>query len=198
MFSTFQKLILASSSPRRHQFLHNLGIEFTVVTAELDETPVPGEPPDTFAKRMAREKAFVVGSAHPDSWVIGADTVVTLEDGTILGKPANEEDAINMLRKLNNTSHRVFTGLCLCCESEKIKTTIIDSTDVAFMDTPLQILERYVRTGEPLDKAGAYGIQGIGSFLVKSINGSCTNVIGLPVSKLIAMLLHNRIIGVAG
>lgn len=194
MFSTIHKLILASSSPRRQQFLLDLGLEFTVITADIDETPLHGESPNVFALRMAKAKANSAATTNPTSWVIGADTVVTLQDDTILGKPANETEALNMLQQLNNTTHRVMTGLCLCCLDMGIEKSLVAKTDVTFMDVPEKALKAYVQTGEPLDKAGAYGIQGLGSFLVKSINGSCTNVIGLPVSRLISMLLANNVI----
>jgi septum formation protein len=194
MFSTCLPLILASSSPRRQQFLRNLGIEFTVITADIEEIPNHGEPSETFAKRMARAKTMAVARANPDCWVIGADTVVTLQDGTILGKPGNEDEAMIMLNLLNNATHRVMTGMCLCCQDLAIETTLIETTKVTLMDVPEEALRAYVQTGEPLDKAGAYGIQGLGSFLVRSINGSCTNVIGLPIDRLIALLLTHQII----
>jgi septum formation protein len=194
MFSTCQPLILASSSPRRQHFLRNLGLEFTVITADIDETPLPGEPPGTFARRMARAKAQAVAGTNPDSWVIGADTVVTLRDGTILGKPGHEKDAMAMLTLLNNATHRVMTGMCLCCIEQAVETTLVETTEVTFTNVPEKVLRAYIHTGEPMDKAGAYGIQGLGSFLVQSINGSCTNVIGLPVSRLITLLLAHKII----
>ncbi len=196
MFSTLQNLILASASPRRRQFLNNLGITFTAITADIDETPIPDEQPDTFATRMAKDKAAAVAAMNPQSWVIGADTVVTLEDGTILGKPSNEAEAIAILNKLNNATHQVMTGMCLCCIAKHVETTLIETTDVTFMDIPEKVLTAYVATGEPLDKAGAYGIQGLGSFLIRSINGSCTNVIGLPVNRMISLLLQHQIIGI--
>jgi septum formation protein len=194
MFKTRQQLILASSSPRRQRFLRNLGIEFTIITADIDETPIIGEAPDTFARRMAQAKAGAVARAKPHCWVIGADTVVTLPDGTILGKPTNEDEAATMLALLNNTTHRVMTGMCLCCLEQDIETTLVETTEVTFMDVPEQALKAYIQSGEPLDKAGAYGIQGLGSFLVRSINGSCTNVIGLPVNRLVQLLLEHNII----
>lgn len=194
MFSTLENLILASSSPRRQQFLNNLGIEFTVITADVDETPAHGESPETFAIRMARDKAIAVASANQDSWVIGADTVVNLQDGLILGKPSDKDEAIKMLKLLNNNTHQVMTGMCLCCLSKDIEITLVEKTDVTFANVSNEALRAYVQTGEPLDKAGSYGIQGLGSFLVSSIKGSCTNVIGLPVNRLIALLLQHKII----
>jgi septum formation protein len=99
-----------------------------------------------------------------------------------------------MLRRLNNATHLVMTGVCLCCLDKEFETTLVETTEVTFIDIPEDALRAYVQTGEPLDKAGAYGIQGLGSFLVKSINGSCTNVIGLPVNRLVSILLTNKII----
>jgi len=194
IFRTRQQLILASSSPRRQRFLRNLGIEYTVITADIDETPLSDEPPHNFALRMALAKTGEVAMANPECWVVGADTVVTLQDGTILGKPADENEAMIMLTRLNNTTHRVMTAMCLCCRDRSIEATLIETTEVTFMDVPENALKAYVRSGEPLDKAGAYGIQGLGSFLVRSINGSCTNVIGLPVNRLIHLLLTHKVI----
>ncbi len=194
MFSTLQPLILASSSPRRQQFLHNLGISFSVITADIDETPIPGEEPDRFALRMAGEKAHAVALSNPESWIIGADTVVTLRDGTILGKPTDENEALAMLKLLNNATHRVMTGMYICCLNRNAEHSLVETTEVTFTHNPEESLRAYVQTGEPMDKAGGYGIQGLGSFLVESINGSCTNVIGLPVSRMISVLLKLRII----
>lgn len=194
MFHTHQPLILASSSPRRQQFLRRLGIAFKVITADIDEIFHHGEPPDTFAQRMALAKAGAVARNNPGSWVIGADTVVTLRDGMILGKPVDENNAMVMLNLLNNTTHRVMTGMCLCRADQKVEETLVETTEVTFMDVPEEALRAYIQTGEPMDKAGAYGIQGLGSFMVRSINGSCTNVIGLPVSRLISLLLDYKVI----
>lgn len=194
IFSTHQPLILASASPRRQQFLRNLGIDFTVTTADVDETPFSRELPNDFARRMATDKAKKVAADNQASWVIGADTIVTLEDGTILGKPANQQEALTMLNHLNNATHRVMTGMCLFHFNKGIENTIVETTEVTFMDSPEALLKTYINTGEPLDKAGSYGIQGLGSFLVKEINGSCTNVIGLPVNRLISLLIINDII----
>ena len=194
MFSTCQQLILASSSPRRQQFLRDLGITFTVITTDVDETPMHNEQPAAFALRIARTKAMPVATVNSGGWVIGADTVVTLPDGTILGKPDSKKQALDMLSRLNNATHLVMTGACLCCLDKEFETTLVETTEVTFMDIPEEVLWAYVQTGEPLDKAGAYGIQGLGSFLVKSINGSCTNVIGLPVNRLVSLLLTNKII----
>lgn len=195
MFLTHQQLILASSSPRRQEFLRALGIEFSIITADIDEIPMPQEQPDSFAQRLARAKAMLIALNNPSSWIIGADTVVTLQNGTILGKPADKAEALFMLKQLNNTTHRVMTGMHLCRLDLEIETTLVETTEVSFMDNEEEALKAYILTEEPLDKAGAYGIQGMGSFLVKSINGSCTNVIGLPINQLISLLLKHKIIG---
>ena len=194
IFSTRYPIILASSSPRRQEFLNNLGINYTVITTSIDETPQSNESPEAFARRMARAKAIAVAERNKTSWVIGADTVVALNDGTILGKPENQEDAFTMLTVLNNASHQVMTAVCLCCREKQVEIIEMETTRVTFMDNPPSLLRAYVKTGEPLDKAGSYGIQGLGSFLIESINGSCSNVIGLPINRLISLLLRNKVI----
>ena len=196
IFSTIQPLILASASPRRQDFLANLGIDFRVITADIDETPDPGEKPASFAIRMARDKTRKVASKNQTSWIIGADTVVALLDDTILGKPENPDDALQMLSLLNNTTHMVVTGMCLCCKEKQIEIAEKVTTEVTFSNNPESLLKAYVRSGESLDKAGSYGIQGLGSFLVDSIHGSCANVIGLPINRLVSLLLTNNVISV--
>jgi septum formation protein len=197
LFITCQPLILASASPRRKEFLSGLGLEFAVITSPVDETPTPGELPEKFAVRMAQAKAQAVSLRHPRSWIIGADTVVTLDSRTILGKPAGRDDALAILRQLRGTTHQVMTGLCLCCLEKKMNTSLVESTAVTFVDASDDILRAYIATGEPLDKAGAYGIQGTGSFLVTKIVGSCSNVIGLPVSRLVSLLTQHKVISPA-
>lgn len=193
MFTTCKTLILASASPRRQQFLHDLGISFTALAADIDETPLDKEEPDAFARRMAREKAELIAQRHPASWVIGADTVVTL-GGRILGKPDDAAHALEMLLSLQGEKHQVITGLALHCVREDRSEIVSRSTEVSFAAFSDAILSAYVQTGEPLDKAGAYGIQGKGGFLVRSITGSCSNVIGLPVNTCIGLLLQYNII----
>ena len=146
MFSTLQQLILASSSPRRQEFLHNLGIEFSIITADIDETPIHKEQPEKFAARMAKAKAHAIAQANPSSWIIGADTVVTLQNGLILGKPADENEAMVMLNQLNNTTHRVMTGMHLCCLSLEFETTLIETTKVTFMDNQEEALSGHMLT----------------------------------------------------
>jgi len=173
--------------------LRDLGLDFAVVPAPVDETPLTGEKPEVFAKRMARAKATAVARQFPRSWVIGADTVVSLA-ANILGKPRDHADAMGMLRQLSGRTHLVMTGFCLCCHAKRYETTLLDSTRVTFNNITDAILDAYIRTGEPFDKAGAYGIQGLGSFLIRSIEGSCSNVIGLPIDTLVVLLLDQKII----
>jgi septum formation protein len=197
MFKTCKKLILASSSPRRQQFLSDLGLQFSSLAADIDETPEPAETASVFALRMAQSKAAAVAGQHPDAWVIGSDTVVTLNQA-ILGKPDNELHALEILRSLQGTTHQVITGLALICLRNNACHSLTRTTAVTFAEFPDSILTAYIKTGEPMDKAGAYGIQGRGSFLVRSIQGSCSNVIGLPVSICTALLLEQEIIAPSG
>ena len=193
MFAACKPLILASASPRRQQLLHDLGLSFTALAADIDETPLEKEEPDDFARRMAREKADLIAQRHPASWVIGADTVVTL-GGRILGKPDDAAHALEMLRSLQGERHQVITGVALRCVQEDRGEILSRTTEVRFAAFSDVVLSAYIRTGEPMDKAGAYGIQGKGGFLVRSITGSCSNVIGLPVNTCIGLLLRYNII----
>ncbi|GAB4342686.1 MAG: Maf family nucleotide pyrophosphatase [Desulfobulbaceae bacterium] len=194
MFRTLKPLVLASGSPRRREFLQELRIEFTVMTSEIDETPMRNEPPARFAERMALAKAAAVARTCPGRWVLAADTVVALPDGTILGKPADPDDALAMLRRLAGSIHLVMTGLCLCHLEQGVEETRLATTEVRFAEVSTKVLRAYVDTGEPLDKAGAYGIQGRGGILVDSIHGSCSNVIGLPLHATVSLLLDHDII----
>lgn len=193
IFFTNKPLVLASASPRRRQFLSSLGLQFTVFPAEIDETPMLGETPAAFARRMAMEKAEAVARLRPESWVIGADTVVTI-DGEIIGKPADAAHALETLRKLRGRTHEVITGLSLSCVQERCAESLAETTQVTFADFPDTVLAAYVRTGEPLDKAGAYGIQAGGAFLVSELRGSCSSVIGLPLHRCVDLLLRHGVI----
>lgn len=197
LFRVEKRIILASGSPRRKDFFRDLGFEFEVITADVDETPHPGEQPEAFCCRMALNKAGAVAVLHPEAWVVGADTIVVIGE-RILGKPLDEDGALVMLGELNGNKHSVLTGYALVCVREKVRISRSVATDVYFHRFPEEVLEGYVRTGEPMDKAGSYGIQGIGSFLVDRIQGSCTNVIGLPVSELIDDMLRLGIIRPGG
>ncbi len=193
MFTTCKPLILASASPRRKRFLSDLGLEFTCIPANIDERSLPDETPAIFARRMAAEKAEVLASQYPKSWIVAADTVVVL-DGQIIGKPKDAAHALALLRALQGRSHKVITGLALLCQAENYLETLAEQSEVTFSAFPDDVLLAYIQTGEPLDKAGAYGIQGKGAFLVQNVNGSCSNVIGLPLSSCVTLLLQHNII----
>ena len=174
-----RRLVLGSRSPRRMQLLSELGVSFRQVVSEIDEAQRTGEDPFRYAVRLAEDKALdVVRSCDQDEIVIGGDTVVVLE-GVILGKPANRDEAIQTLERLSGHRHTVCTALALAngtgvlCSGE-------ERTEVCFNRVTREQIERYVDSGEPMDKAGAYGIQGMGAFLVDSIAGNLDNVVGLP------------------
>ncbi len=193
LFKSSQHLILASGSPRRRDFFTALGFDFEIITAPGDETPFEGEDPESFAARMAQEKAAAIALKYPESWVVGADTVVTLE-GLILGKPQDANDAYKMLKQLSGRKHTVITAYALLCEQRGVRQVRAVATEVEFHSFSDAVLHAYANSGEPLDKAGSYGVQGKGSFLVRKITGSCTNVIGLPISDLVTDLLRYQVI----
>jgi septum formation protein len=180
-------LLLASASPRRRELLRNAGIEFEVLSVPVDETPLPGEEAEALARRLAQAKARAAHKAAQNDQrfvnqkllVLGADTVVTV-DGHVLGKPADEEDAARMLRLLSGKTHQVITGIAL----EGARGPLVDSvtTEVTFSPITEAEVRAYIATGEPMDKAGAYAIQGIASRWAVEINGCYFNVVGLPVS----------------
>lgn len=177
-------IILASQSPRRRELLRYITDEFEIKVSDVDETLPEGISPAEAVLYLSRIKAQPFAS--PDDTVIGADTVVAI-DGEILGKPANKEDAALMLRKLSGKTHSVFTGVTVI-KDEKTKSFFVE-TKVKFFELSDSEIEKYVKTGEPLDKAGAYGIQGYGCLLVEKIDGDYFNVVGLPVSKLNQVLM---------
>lgn len=193
MFIARCPLILASASPRRQEYLTRLGLQFRIAPATIDETPEPGESPGDFARRMAATKAGQIAVAHPEACVIGADTVVAL-DRCIFGKPRDAEEALAMLMALQGRSHEVITGFALVAKSRHIEEVDAITTLVTFGTFAETILRTYVNSGEPMDKAGAYGIQGIGSFLVQSLTGSCSNVVGLPVQAVVQSLLAHGLL----
>lgn len=178
-------IILASGSPRRTQLLTMLGIEHTVDPADVDETPLAGEAPAALAVRLARRKVTVVAARHPAQAVLGADTVVTL-DGELLGKPESPADAETMLARLSGREHEVVTAVALARDTEVWDRT--DVTRVRFRRLDPEMIRRYVATGEPMDKAGSYGLQGYGGVLVERIEGDCFGVIGMPI-RLVTDLL---------
>lgn len=188
------KIILASQSPRRRYLLERAGLRFAVIPSRIDENSVSAAAPDDYVYNVAVAKAKDIARLHPESWVIGADTVVVAE-GCILGKPASTAQARDMLRRLSGRMHQVLTGYCICRLSGGREFADVVRTDVLFKTLTDAEIEWYIQTGEPFDKAGAYAIQGIGTFLVKSINGSYTNVVGLPVCEIVEFLIGEQVIG---
>jgi nucleoside triphosphate pyrophosphatase len=178
-------LILASASPRRAELLRNAAIAFTVEPAHVEEQPFPNEKPVDYAQRLARDKARVVFTRNPDSAVLGADTVVVVDDH-LLEKPADEHDAARMLRLLSGRMHQVITGVCLVAPA--FERTEAEITQVVFSHLSEDEITYYVQTGEPMDKAGAYAIQGIASRRVERIEGCYFNVVGLPLPRVHRML----------
>ncbi|WP_294549975.1 Maf family protein [uncultured Pseudoflavonifractor sp.] len=181
------KIILASQSPRRKELLERMGIrDFETISPNVDESAFRGLPPEELVRRLSAEKAAAVaGKAGEDAIVIAADTVVALE-GAVLGKPADELDAFKMLSALSGVRHQVYTGVTVCRGGEK--QTAHEVTDVTFRELSEEEIEHYIATGEPMDKAGAYGIQGYGALLIQGISGDYYNVMGLPVCRLSGML----------
>lgn len=174
------KLTLASGSPRRRALLGSIGLELEVRPGDVDETPRPGEDPVAYARRLAASKVLGV-----DGWALAADTVVHRE-GRIWGKPESSEDAVRMLEALSGGSHTVTTGVALGLPDRRV--VFAESTDVVFRDLSQEEIEAYVASGEPMDKAGAYGIQGGAAGFVRQIDGSYTNVVGLPLAQVVEQL----------
>jgi septum formation protein len=182
------RIVLASGSPRRHRLLAEMGLRFEVVASDVDETRFPDEDPDHYVERLARTKAE--WAAQPGVCSIGADTTV-VHRGVVMGKPAHPNEAISMLRRLAGGSHTVHTGVAVAWfgdePSAMVHSTVV-RTVVTFSDLTDQEIAAYVATGEPLDKAGAYALQGLGGVFVTSVEGSPSNVVGLPVHALAALL----------
>jgi septum formation protein len=171
-------LVLASKSPRRQQILRDAGIPFAVRSADVPEQRRPSESPADYVKRLAEEKAFAVAMA-PGEIVLGADTVVVVE-GEVLEKPSDARDAMRMLGLLSGREHEVITGICLRSDTRKIVD--IATTRVRFVPLTREEIEAYVASGEPMDKAGSYAIQGLASKFIDRVEGSYSNVVGLPVA----------------
>jgi septum formation protein len=176
-------LILASASPRRLDLLKGIGLQFEVIPADIDEGLLGEESPGSHVLRLAKEKAGAVSRLYPGFWVLGADTVVVI-DGRILGKPANRGEAVSMLTTLASRTHEVFTGYSIVNSSlsEKGRSNVVRSEVLIRRLSPEEIAG-YIQTGEPMDKAGAYAIQGVGAAIVERVNGSYTNVVGLPLCE---------------
>ena len=178
-------LVLASASPRRQELLRKAGIAFEVQPADIPEDPLPKESAKVCAERLARQKALAIAVRRPKDAVLGADTVVVI-DGQILGKPVDVSDAARMLRLLSGRTHDVITGVCLAVGGKLSVSS--ETTSVTMSEIPDEEIEQYVATGEPVDKAGAYAIQGIASRWIPRIDGDYNNVVGLPVALVYRML----------
>jgi len=178
-------VILASQSPRRRELLTLVGIPHTVRPADVDERYLPGEDPAAHAERLAREKAATIARREPDAVVIGSDTIVVV-DGDVLGKPADETDAARMLARLAGRSHVVMTAVAVSWHGES--RSGVEEVGVTFHDLDDAEIAAYVATREPMDKAGAYGIQGYGATIVQRINGDFFAVMGFPLVRFVEML----------
>lgn len=178
-------IILASASPRRSELLQQIGLSFSVQPAHVDETPGPDESAEHYVERLARDKALAVAVASPGALVLGSDTSVVLND-EILGKPVDKADAVATLMKLSGTTHQVMTAVALA-EGARCESRVV-ITEVRFRKLSLAEVEAYVASGEPTDKAGSYGIQGLGGIFVRELRGSYSAVVGLPLQETAALL----------
>jgi septum formation protein len=178
-----RKIVLASGSPRRKELLEKIGLKFEVDPAEYVETLKSGMKPEEIARYLSLQKAQSAAKKYPDAIIIAADTFGVIS-GSVIGKPHNEAEARNILRKLSGRPHRVITGFTMMDTAVGKAVTRSVETTVHFRKLTDEEIDAYVRTGEPLDKAGAYGIQGLGAVLVDRIEGDFYNVIGLPLSAL--------------
>ncbi len=181
-------IILASESVRRVDILRTLGIPFSIIPPDVDESRRPGEPSREYVKRISYDKAQKVGKLFPDKWVIGADTIVVYKNKT-LGKPKSEKDAFLMLKTLGGKWHKVITGFCVLNVSQEIVYRDAVETSVYMKNMQDHEIMRYISTSEPLDKAGSYAVQGKAGYMVKEIKGSYTNIVGLPICEVAEVLL---------
>ena len=179
------RVILASQSPRRRELLTLVGIPHTVLPADLDERYRPGEQPAPHAERLAREKAAVVARREPDALIIGSDTIVVV-DGDVLGKPRDDQHAVEMLTRLSGRTHVVMTAVAVQWRGE-VRSSV-ETVEVTFHPLGRADIDAYIATGEPMDKAGAYGIQGFGATIVARVDGDYFAVMGLPLQRLVRLL----------
>lgn len=182
-----EHLVLASGSPRRKQLLSELGLTFETLSADIDETVLPGEAPEQLVRRLALAKAAAVASQRPDAWILGADTIVVI-DGMILGKPGDTSEAAAMLSRLQGRVHHVFGGVAIINPARSAQHVFVRTSAVQMIALTAGEISAYIQTGEPMDKAGSYAIQGIGAHLVAAVEGSYTNVVGLDISAVVAGL----------
>ena len=181
------RFILASQSPRRRELLASIGLTFEVMPSDVPEVHQPGESPEEYVARLSRDKAAAIASKHDDAWIIAADTTVLLGD-ELLEKPADDADARRMLATIAGKTHIVYTGVTLQNAARGWHDTRVAESEVRMLPLDEHDIAWYVSTGEPLDKAGAYAVQGIGAMFIDSIHGSYTNVVGLPLALLFQML----------
>jgi len=186
-------LVLVSASPRRRWLLAKLGVRFEVLPVDVDERPRPGEPPADFAQRMADEKSAAAVAMRPEAWLLAADTVVAV-DGASWGKPRDATEAAAMLGTLSGCCHTVYTGVTLLQPSGSPAARAVTATGVCFRTLSAEEIRAYIATGEPFDRAGAYAIQGEGAHLIDRVEGSYTNVIGLPLPEVARWLRQWRIL----
>ena len=189
------RMILASESPRRRELLAAVGVPFRVVPSGVDEVPRPGETPSRFVRRAALDKGEAVSLLHPTTFVLSADTIV-VADGRILGKPRDRAEARRMISRLAGREHRVYTAVCLLCRERGFRDLGTEVTRVRFRTLTAAEVAAYARTGEWDDKAGAYAAQGAGMLLIDRVAGSFSNVVGLPMTRVVAMLARARLIRV--
>ncbi len=182
-----RRLILASRSPRRYELLKTVGLDMDIIPSGVTEEIFAGESPEEHVIRLAAAKAQEVGTRYPDRWVIAADTIVCVGD-YFLGKPKDRDEAVKMLGLLSGKEHKVLTGFSVQHLAKGVGDQGAVETAVRVKTLSSYEIEWYVRTGEPFDKAGGYAIQGIGSFMIESIRGSYTNVVGLPLCEVLQML----------
>ena len=185
-------LVLASGSPRRRQMLADLGLTFDLAPSEVDESLLPAETAPVAAQRLARGKAQAAARLWPDRAVLAADTLVALADGAILGKPADHDQARGMLKMLSGREHWVVTGYCLVFQG--VETSAHAESRVRFRRLMEAEIEAYLASGEPMDKAGAYAVQGLAAAFVEEVHGSFSNVVGLPLARVVDLLLRAGII----
>jgi septum formation protein len=179
--------ILASSSPRRRELLASIGLDFEIIPSHVPEEHQSGEAPEEYVARLSREKAAAIAEKHPDRWIIAADTTVLLGE-QLLEKPVDRADAARMLATIAGRTHVVYTGVTVEHARRGWHDTRVAESEVRMLPLSAKEVEWYVGTGEPLDKAGAYAVQGIGAMFIESIHGSYTNVVGLPLAMLFQML----------
>ncbi len=186
-------IILASGSPRRSEMLQSCGVAFDKYVSECDETVLAGEAPKAMVERLAHLKARTVAALHRSRWVLGADTTVVV-DGDILGKPRDQEEAFSMLSRIQGRAHEVWGAFSLVHEDLGIQKTVSHCSRVTMVPLNDASIWAYIKTNEPMDKAGSYAIQGIGASIVATVEGSYTNVVGLNLSSLLEVMLELKIV----